>query len=173
MPCPPTVSLKLLSRSCIFKVKIRQPPDVLLYVGTQNSSKFSILGHFGPKFTFFDLWPWKWRSRSYIFNVKISKASSEWKTENFELSHVQIGRLVWAVGRSNKKTKNYVSPVSMLNHTSSLLYSATAEYWSGTPSRINKIHTFSYPFLVPMERVWKNLKMSYSMIDNSVVWKDR
>jgi hypothetical protein len=57
------------------------PPDVLLYTGTQNSSFFYFWGVLDQMY-FFHLWPWKWRSRSYIFKVKISKASSEWKTEN-------------------------------------------------------------------------------------------
>jgi hypothetical protein len=86
------------------------------------------LGRFGPKCTFstFDLEN-DGQSHTYSRSKYQKRVVSE-KTEDFELSHVQIGRLVWTVDRSKKKKKKYVSPVSMLNHTSSLLYSDTAEY---------------------------------------------
>jgi hypothetical protein len=41
---------------------------------------------------------------------------------------------------------------------------------SGKPNREKKIPPASFPFPVPdVEGVWKNLKISYSMIDSSAV----
>jgi hypothetical protein len=69
----------------------------------------------GPKCTFLDLWPWKLLSRSNISKVTIWKGSSGWKTEKFELSHAQIGHLVWAVGVSKKKKKKKKACISSFN----------------------------------------------------------
>jgi hypothetical protein len=42
--------------------------------------------------------------------------------------------------------------------------------YSEKPNRIKKIPPVSFPFPVPnVEGVWKNLKMSHSMIDSSTV----
>jgi hypothetical protein len=62
------------------------PSYVRLYVGTWNNPNLSILGAFWLKMYLFPLWPWKWRSRSYIFKFTISKASGRRSSENFELS---------------------------------------------------------------------------------------
>jgi hypothetical protein len=56
--------------------------------------------------------------QGHIFSTsKYQKRVVGKKTEQFELSHVEVGRLVCAVCRSKKK---YIPPVSVLIHTSSL-----------------------------------------------------
>jgi hypothetical protein len=81
------------------------PPNVLLYAGTQNSSNISILGVVLDQNVLFRPLTLKITVKEYISKVTISKASSGWKTENVELSHVQIGHTVWAVGPLKKKKK--------------------------------------------------------------------
>jgi hypothetical protein len=80
---------------------------------------------FGPKCTFSTFNLENYSQGHIVPRSQYQRRVVGEKTGNFELSHAQIRHTVWTVGPLKK---TYVSPVSMLNHTSSLLYSATAEY---------------------------------------------
>jgi hypothetical protein len=88
------------------------PPDVLLYVGTQNISFFPILGGVLDQNVLFSTSDLENYCQGHTFSrsTKYQKrvVSEKLKILSYQ-SHVQIGRLVWAVGRSKKKKKTISS----------------------------------------------------------------